>query len=69
MLLFLGCVVRWTFEPMKPHNTSSHKLQVSVNLPDIADKRPEPRRAVLLGIPAKFKNISNLFSIPVNHNL
>ena len=66
MLLFLGCIARWTFEPMEPHNTSSHKLQISVNLPDIADKRPEPKRAVLLGIPAKFKNISHIFSINYN---
>ena len=34
---------------------SSDKLQISLNLPDIADKRPEPKRAVLLGIPANLK--------------
>lgn len=35
--------------------TSSDKVRISLNLPDIADKRPEPKRAVLLGIPAKLK--------------
>ena len=59
MLLFLCCVARQQFtstEPLYIH-ASSDKLQIRLNLPDIADKRPEPKRAVLLGIPVNLKNI------------